>query len=102
MMPPLHNRLAAFMVNLECLSCTGQKDAFTNEVMETFGRFDPPRGDNTHLWELELHDITAVGTSEEETIANWKRLARKHCDLHESSADGFLHIPTQQHVEGAI
>jgi len=75
-MDALHNRLPAFLMNLECLSADGQMDVFVNEVMETFGRFDPPAGDRTHRWELDLHGISADGATEEEAIANWKRLAR--------------------------
>lgn len=98
MMNALHSRLPAFLMNLDCLSADGQMDAFANEVMETFGRFDPPAGDRTHRWELDLHGISADGASEEEAMANWKRLARQTCEPDGIEDDGFitLHPPLKK------
>lgn len=76
-MMALHNRPRAFLLNLECLDATGQHDAFVNEVLETFGRYDAPSGDRSHLWEIELHGVTADGETDEAAQANWKRLASK-------------------------
>lgn len=75
MIEALHSHLPAFLMNLECLDAHGQYDAFANEVTETFGRLTPPTGDRSHQWELDLYDVFAEGSSEEEVIANWKRLA---------------------------
>ena len=97
-MDTLHIRLPAFLMNLDCLSAEGQVDAFVNEVLETFGRFDPPAGDRSHRWELELHGICADGATEDEAVTNWKRLARKRC-LHSKIAEvGFItdHLPINQ------
>lgn len=98
MIEALHSRLPAFLLNLERLSAHGQMDAFVNEVMETFGRFDPPAGDRTHRWELDLHGISADGATEEEATANWKRLARQTCKLDGTEDDGFItaHPPIKQ------
>ncbi|AVO36618.1 hypothetical protein [Pukyongiella litopenaei] len=74
----IHDRLPAFLRNLDRLDASGQRDAVVNEVLETFGWMTPPAGDCTHQWELDLHGIAASGASEEEAIANWKRLARQH------------------------
>lgn len=71
----IHSRFVDFLINLECLDAHGQFDAFANEVIETFGRLTPPTGDRSHQWELDLYDVFAEGASEEEVIANWKRLA---------------------------
>lgn len=92
MMEALHSRLPAFLMNLECLDAQGQQDAFVNEAMETFGRFDAPAGDRSHRWELDLHGICADGATEEEAIANWKRLARQHCKLDSTEDDGFITV----------
>ena len=75
----IHNRLAAFLHNLAFLDADGQRDAFMNEAMEAFGRFAAPAGDRSHRWELDLHGICADGATEEEAMANWKRLARQNC-----------------------
>ncbi|MBT2130095.1 hypothetical protein [Aliiroseovarius lamellibrachiae] len=92
MLNTLHNRLPAFLHNLECRDTSEQHDAFVNEVQETFGRFDPPSGDRSHRWELDLHAITADGATEEEAIANWKRLAGKLCQIEDIEDDGFITV----------
>ncbi|MEX5515690.1 hypothetical protein [Pseudophaeobacter sp. 1A09344] len=89
-MEALHSRLPAFLQNLECLSADGQMDAFVNEVLETFGRFDPPAGDRTHRWELDLHGICADGATEEEAMANWKRLARQQRTSEDTDNAGLI------------
>ena len=98
----LHNRAVVFLNNLDHLSATGQHDAFINEVLESHGRFDAPNGDRSHLWELELHGIAAEGTTDEEAIANWKRLARKSFPTEEIEDDAFItiHPPKHQLVGG--
>lgn len=88
----LHSRFPAFLMNLECLDVQGQQDAFVNEVMETFGRFDPTAGDRTHQWEVELHGISANGATIEEAMSNWKRLARQACKLDGIEDDGFITV----------
>lgn len=97
-MDALHSRLPAFLLNLKYLSADGQMDAFVNEVMETFGRLDPPAGDRTHRWELDLHGISADGATAEEAMANWKRLAHQTCKLDDTEDDGFItvHPPIKQ------
>lgn len=78
-MDSIHHRARAFLQNLDYMSATELHDAFINEVLETFGRFDAPVSDTSHLWELELHGITANGDTAAGAIANWKRLAcKKH------------------------
>jgi hypothetical protein len=88
----LHNRALAFLDGLEHQSATTQHDAFINETLETHGRFDPPTGDRTHLWELELHGVSAEGLTEEEAIANWKRLAGYQFPIEEADADNFVTV----------
>ena len=101
-MDALHNRRLAFLLNLERLSADGQLDAFVNEVMETFGRFDSPAGDRTHRWELDLHGISADGATEEEAMANWKRLARQTCKLDGTEDDGFITVYPPAKQTGAV
>lgn len=97
-MMSLNNRPRAFLVNLECLDAAGQHDAFVNEINETFGRFDPPAGDRSHLWEIELHGISAEGETDEAAMANWKRLARQIYLPDDIEDDGFItiHPPLQR------
>ena len=99
----LHNRAAIFTQSLEHLSAIGLRDAFINEVMETHGRLDPPTGDLSHLWELELHGCTANGSTEEEAIANWKRLISKSAQGEDIENDGFITVhPTKQQFAGGV
>lgn len=100
-MQPHANRLHAFLLNLECLDAHGQQDAFITETLKTFGCFAPPSGDRTHRWELELHGICADGATEEEAMANWKRLARQHCKLIDPEDDGFITVRPDLHQIGA-
>lgn len=90
-MDALHHRLPAFLTNLDHLCAEGQLDAFVNEVLETHGRLTPPAGDRSHRWDLELHGVCADGATEEEAIANWKRLARQHCEM-DTEDDGFVTV----------
>jgi len=76
-MPPLDDRPRSFLGSLARLSAEATHDAFVNEVLETFGRFDPPNGELSHRWTLDLHGICADGATEEEAICNWRRLARR-------------------------
>lgn len=93
----LHDRLTMFLLNLECLDTTGQRDAFINEVMETDGDYDVPNmadSSASHFVELSLHNIVAYGTSEEEALNNWKHIARKSLDhLVEDDGDITIHPP---------
>ncbi|MBB5515791.1 hypothetical protein FHS89_001811 [Rubricella aquisinus] len=73
----MHERLPVFLANLDHLSAPGQFDAICNEVIESCGTFTQPNGEHSHLWELHLHDVSAVGGTEEEAIGNWKRLAKR-------------------------
>lgn len=92
MMLDAFTRPAAFLRNLEWLDAQAQHDAFLNEVMETFGRFDAPSGDRTHRWELDLHGVFADGATAEEAMANWKRLARQHFPAPDIEDDGFITV----------
>ncbi len=76
----IHNRALAFLQNLDHLSAADQHDAFINEVLESNGYFTAPKHDRSHLWELSLHGVRATGSSEEEAIANWKRLAARELE----------------------
>lgn len=100
-MDAIHSRLHAFLLNLECLDVAGQRDAVYSEVMETFGRFDPPAGDRSHRWDLDLHGVQGCGASEEEAIANWKRLARDECELDAAEDDGFITVRPDLRRKGA-
>tara|TARA_R110002126_G_scaffold216367_2_gene362428 strand:+ start:4578 stop:4850 length:273 start_codon:yes stop_codon:yes gene_type:complete len=74
----LHNRLAAFLTNLECLDMAGQRDALVGEILETGGRYDPPpeTPHARHLFEISLHGVSAAGTDEADAFRAWKRAAR--------------------------
>lgn len=91
-MNALHCRLCAFLANLGRLDANGQLDAFINEALETFGQFNAPAGDRNHRWELDLHGIAANGVTQEEAVANWKRLATRLCRAHDIEDDGFVTI----------
>ncbi|QOL82796.1 hypothetical protein [Pseudooceanicola spongiae] len=75
----LHNRLAAFLTNLECLDTAGQRDALVSEIVETGGRYDaPPETPHAlHLFEISLHGISASGRDEADAFRAWKRTAHK-------------------------
>ncbi|HCO91077.1 MAG TPA: hypothetical protein DIT40_08905 [Alphaproteobacteria bacterium] len=82
----LHNRLAAFLLNLECLDMAGQRDAVINEVIETGGTYCPPPPEGSdawasHLYEIQLHGIAGYGHSEAEAVTSWKKAARAACPL---------------------
>jgi hypothetical protein len=64
---------------LDRLDAEAQFDSVCTEVRETFGQLDAPDGRRSHLWRLDLHGVTAEGATEEEVIANWKRLNRPSC-----------------------
>ncbi|WP_206778545.1 hypothetical protein [Phaeobacter sp. S60] len=85
-------RPVAFLRNLACLDAGSLQDAFFNEALETFGRFDAPSGDRTHRWELDLHGVCADGASAEEAMANWKRLASQHFPAQDIEDDGFITV----------
>ena len=70
----------AFLRRTKARSAEGLFDTFHTEIRETFGALVPPRGDHSPLWELTLHGITATGATEREAMANWQRIAQRHCD----------------------
>ena len=71
------DRLAAFLLNLECLDADGQREAFMSEVIEAHGTYEPPERDewSSHLFEIGLHGVFAIGANEDEAIRNWKKAA---------------------------
>lgn len=75
------DRLTSFLLNLECLDCSGQRDAVINEIIETGGTYTParPQGDRdtwgSHLFEISLHGVYGSGQCEDEAIRNWKKVA---------------------------
>lgn len=101
MIDVLHNRTSTFIDNLDRLTGTDHYDAFITEVRESPGQLTPPANHRSHLWELGLHQISASGTTEEEAIANWIRIARKSAPPEEIDADGFITvIPTRDQLSG--
>lgn len=74
-----HKRIASFKLNLECLDTKGRVDAVVNEIMETGGTYTPPQPStsSSHLYELQLHGIPAMGFSMEEAIRNWLKAAER-------------------------
>ncbi|MBC7154584.1 MAG: hypothetical protein H5U19_08235 [Rhodobacteraceae bacterium] len=88
----LHDRLKAFLLNLECLDSAGQKDAFMNEAMECGGRYLP----SGNWFEITLHGIITSGMTEDAAIRNWTKAAKSVAPLIE--ADGFItvHPPFQR------
>lgn len=93
----LHHRRATFLASLDRHDATGQFDAICNEVFETAGQFCRPDGRLSHLWELTLHGIAATGATEEEAIANWKRLARREVDAADTPRPAHRHPAHHQH-----
>jgi hypothetical protein len=80
MMDHHFDRAHQFLVHLESLCPTAKAESFVNEANETGGSYIPARaGDNwaSHLTEIDLHGISAIGASEEEAIRNWSRNARR-------------------------
>jgi len=55
-----------------------RRDTMMREMMETGGTWVSPRGSTTHLFEIQLHGITATGHSEDEAITNWIKNATRH------------------------
>jgi len=81
-MAELYDRLTTFLINLECLDAEERKDAIANEVLETGGVYvPPPNGDTwaSHVFEINLHGVSAMGATEEETIRNWTKYANRQC-----------------------
>lgn len=96
-----HNRALTFLRSLGHLSATDQHNAFINEVLETHGQLDAPDATRSHLWELDLHGICATGATEEEAIANWKRLASKTMPHDDTEDDGFVTVhPIPHQIAG--
>ncbi|MCG7520871.1 hypothetical protein [Ruegeria sp. Ofav3-42] len=78
----LNDHLTAFLLNLECLDTEGRKVAIENEVIATGGTYvAPPTGDTwaSHVMEIALHGVSAMGVSEEEAIRNWTKAAHRQC-----------------------
>lgn len=74
----ISDRLRNFLVTLETVGPEGEKDAFANEVIETGGTYlDPQTGPRpaSHLFEIQLHGISAFGPTEPDARRNWKRIA---------------------------
>ena len=94
MMAELHNRITTFLSNLKSKDAAERRDAFMNEVMETGGNYIAPQPDQTnctHLYEIQLHGVSAWGFGEDEAIHNWQvAAARCVSDLVED--DGFVTV----------
>jgi len=92
----LHDRLTQFLISLECLGTEGQRDAFANESIETGGTYlrpdDSPH--TTHLFEIDLHGVSATGGSEREVVRNWKHAARHFVPVIDAEIAGLL-MPDQ-------
>ncbi|MCG3267754.1 hypothetical protein [Yoonia sp. I 8.24] len=69
----LNNPLSDFLVCLSRCGCDGHQDAFMNAVMENGGTYVPPASTDTssHMFEISLHNVSAFGATEAETIRNW-------------------------------
>jgi len=83
MMAQLHDRLTAFLLNLEVQGPEGRIDAIANEALETGGTYVPrPSGDTwaSPFHEINLHDISATGATAEEAIRNWTKAAHRQCN----------------------
>ncbi|MCI5038726.1 MAG: hypothetical protein MRY81_03490 [Donghicola eburneus] len=85
-------RVNSFLINLELLNGEGRTDAYFNECIETGGTYTDPAYATgaTHLFEIDLHDIHATGSSHEEVQRNWSKLARQlGPDIED---DGFITV----------
>lgn len=74
------DRAHQFLVHLELLCPTAKAEIFMNVANETGGSYIPARsGDSwaSHLTEIDLHGISAVGAKEEEAIRNWSKNAHR-------------------------
>lgn len=73
------DRLNTFLATLNRLSPEERRDALANEILECGGTWTIPPGDLdpscTVLFEISLHGVTALGTSEDAAIRNWIDLA---------------------------
>ncbi|MGO4917676.1 hypothetical protein [Pseudogemmobacter sp. W21_MBD1_M6] len=64
----LHDRLFAFLINLDRLDRKDQPDAIANEVIETGGIYCCDHGDR---FEVTLHGITAYARSQHQAPYIW-------------------------------
>lgn len=73
------DRLNTFLATLNRLSPKERRDAIVNEVLECSGTYTAPppdpKPDPQYLFEISLHGVTALGTSEDAAIRNWIDLA---------------------------
>lgn len=80
MTPHTIDRTRALLARLPHLTGTEAADAIANEIIETGGSMiDPEHApDHTsHLVEICLHDITAIGSTWAEAAQNWATTARR-------------------------
>lgn len=89
------DRLRAFLLNLECLDLAARHDAFMNEAIETGGCCLPPQANtwSSHLFEIDLHGVTACGMTENEAIRNWTRAARAQVPLGDDETGAAADLP---------
>lgn len=75
-------RLNAFLAALPQHAPKDLRNAFANEVIECGGTWTAPpgfdKGSGAALFEISLHGITALGTSEDHAIQNWIALANSY------------------------
>lgn len=75
-------RLNSFLDTLARQSPKDRRDAVANEVIECGGTYTAPPSDPTNcprfLFEISLHGVTALGTTEDDAIRNWIDLARTY------------------------
>jgi len=72
------DRLTRFLHSLDLHAIEGKKDAFMAEVLECGGTYVQPRRDDewsSHLYEVSVHGVIAVGATEAEAIRNWIKVA---------------------------
>ena len=74
-------KIVTFLAELELLGQAARKLAFAAEVRQAGGYYDPPKGGqwDSHLFEIQLHQVSAQGFCEDEAIRNWMKAAKAVC-----------------------
>lgn len=89
----LFSRLHGFIASLEYVNSIEEKqNAFMRECQECGGSYTPAHPDQagSHLFEIKLHGESASGSSDEEVMRNWLRVATAKLAMTED--DGFITV----------
>ena len=83
------NAIAHLINRLANQSHASRIDTMMNAAIETGGYYEQPRaGDNwsSHLVEIKVHNLSADGSTDDQAIRNWIRVAQNHIDAERAAA----------------